>query len=763
MGRIGLEERSGLGNPWSAAGLSLPLPRRSASFRLHLVAMLLAALLPACLSIAIALRQEIDEYRSTFREQLEAAARTAAQAIDAELYGRINLAAALAAMATDGQALTLDERLRAVAERLGTGVFIYGPPPRLENLASSRQPPGVPLPPAPPNSGPADAVPRIFAEGTPQIGRGWFGPFTGRWLAGAYAPATIAGQVTAAIGVGLDLERLGRLLESQLPRRHDSALLVDHYGTILARSASAQPAVGERLPDWILAEPPRGQSGILFGNGPQGVAQIHGFARPTHAPGWLVLVSIPLAEYEYGWRGPTAPLILGAILALLAGAALAMMLARRCLRPVAALTERAAGIIAGLPPDLAPPPSAVREFALLANSLTAAHAALQREAAAARHERELLQSVIDGTPDMVKVVGLDGRTLVANAAAHAFFRLPPGALVGLRVYDLLPEALAARARRHDAAALRAGRAVTEEYNGRLFTDRCLVVTKVPWRDPAQGKVAGIITVIQDVTEQRRTEAELRRAEDEMQRLGRRATATVLASGLAHELNQPLTAATNYLRAAERLAAATPDLPRLPLLRDALRGAAEQTLRAGEIIRRLRDFMTRRNGGAVPEPLGAVVEEGVRLALGGLETAGLHLRVEVEEALAGALVDRVAVQQVLVNLVRNAMEAMRGLPQRELTVTATRRMAEGGWWIDLAVGDTGPGLPAPVRERLFEPFVSTKPDGMGVGLAICQRIAEACGGGIAVAAAAGSSGTVFTLSLPLVPSLVPSLAPPSAEA
>ncbi len=133
-------------------------------------------------------------------------------------------------------------------------------------------------------------------------------------------------------------------------------------------------------------------------------------------------------------------------------------------------------------------------------------------------------------------------------------------------------------------------------------DQVYQVTKAPLHSTADGRIIGIIILVRDVTRQRRTEGELRRAEVEMQRLGRRATAGAMASGLAHELNQPLTAATNYLRAADRLLDGGTSPDRLPVLQEAVRAAAEQTLRAGEIIRRLRDFVTRRDSAPVPEPV-----------------------------------------------------------------------------------------------------------------------------------------------------------------
>ena len=722
--------------PASLAG-SLPLPRRpGASFRLHLIGILLAALLPACLVGFVVIWQELKASEAEARRGLDEQARTLALTVDAAINARIGLAVALAAMAANGDdPPVFGDQLRDVAARLGAGVFVYGPPPQIRPLANTVQPPGAALLPVLSGTGPADAVPRVFAEVRPQVGRAWFGPLSHAWVAAAFAPVLQGDSVVAAIAVGLDLPGLRDVLRRQAMRPGSTALVVDHAGTVVARSDPQPPLVGETAPGWT------GRAGQADAAG--GMVAI---VPLVQARGWTVVVRDP-ATGGGTWRRPAPPLAAAAIFGIAACAWLALLLARRCLQPVEALTQRAAAISAGLPSDPEPPTSEIREFSLLSTSLTAAHAALERQALAARQGQVLLESVIEGTPDVLHVKGLDGRTIVANAAADAFFGVPRGGLVGRRSIALSRPSIVAVAAGHDAQVLRDGRTVTEEYRIADPVERVFKVTKAPLRQAADGRIAGLIILIQDVTQQRRMEDELRRAEGEMQRLGRRATAGAMASGLAHELNQPLTAATNYLRAADRLLDAGTSPDRLPVLQEAVRAAAEQTLRAGDIIRRLREFVTRRDSAPVPEPVQAVIEEGVRLGLGALQPPGLRLELKLAADLAAVQVDRVAVQQVLVNLLRNAVEAMQGCGRQALTVSAALREEEGRRWLDIQVADTGVGLSRDVLDRLFEPFVSTKPDGMGVGLAICRRIAEAQGGSI-TAAAGAECGTVFTLTLPI---------------
>jgi two-component system sensor kinase FixL len=224
-----------------------------------------------------------------------------------------------------------------------------------------------------------------------------------------------------------------------------------------------------------------------------------------------------------------------------------------------------------------------------------------------------------------------------------------------------------------------------------------------------------------VQERRRAEAQMQELRSELLHVSRLASMGQMASVLAHELNQPLAAAANYLSAAKRLPIV--DGSRATALVDK---AGQQILRAGEIIQRLRDFVSKGKLTRRAEDLGPVLKEAVALALMGPKHRGIRVIERVEPSARSALIDRVQIQQVLVNLIRNAAEAMDGSPRREITL-ATAPKQPG--LIEASVADTGPGMPADVIGRLFAPFVTTKPDGMGVGLSICRTIIEAHGGHI----------------------------------
>ena len=170
---------------------------------------------------------------------------------------------------------------------------------------------------------------------------------------------------------------------------------------------------------------------------------------------------------------------------------------------------------------------------------------------------------------------------------------------------------------------------------------------------------------------------------------------------------------------------------------------EQAARGAGIVQRMRDFMRKRETETRPESLAAAIEEACALALIGTSGQPVRLARIVSPDAASAVIDRVQIEQVLFNLIRNAIEAMAGQPRQELTV-ATHRL--DGRMVEISVSDTGPGLPETVRERLFQPFVTTKAAGLGMGLSICRAIVQAHGGTLA-AETNEAGGTVFRLSLP----------------
>jgi two-component system sensor kinase FixL len=214
----------------------------------------------------------------------------------------------------------------------------------------------------------------------------------------------------------------------------------------------------------------------------------------------------------------------------------------------------------------------------------------------------------------------------------------------------------------------------------------------------------------------------------------------MASSLAHELNQPLSAITSYLRgAATLLKAEQIDKDRI---REVLGRSADQALRAGDIIKRLREFVAKGETGHSIENPATLLEEAAALALVGARELDVRVSLRCDRTLPDVVVDKIQIQQVALNLIRNAIEAMETAVRRELTIEVVRKDS----FAFFSVADTGTGIAPEIAQHLFQPFVTSKANGMGVGLSICRTIIEAHGGRINARANDGG-GTVFEFTLP----------------
>ncbi|TMJ02020.1 MAG: PAS domain S-box protein [Alphaproteobacteria bacterium] len=248
--------------------------------------------------------------------------------------------------------------------------------------------------------------------------------------------------------------------------------------------------------------------------------------------------------------------------------------------------------------------------------------------------------------------------------------------------------------------------------------------------------------IRDLTERQRTEARLQELQTELVHISRLTAMGEMASALAHELNQPLSAIANYMKGSRRILEGRSDEDSA-VVRDALEKAAEQALRAGQIIRRLRDFVARGESERRIESVKKLVEEASALALVGAKEHGIRVRFQIDPVHDLVLVDKVQIQQVLLNLVRNAIEAMEQSPRRELLIASRPR---DGDLVEVSVADSGPGIAPGISAQLFQPFITTKRFGMGVGLSISRSIVENHGGQITAEPNEGG-GTVFRLTMP----------------
>lgn len=357
-----------------------------------------------------------------------------------------------------------------------------------------------------------------------------------------------------------------------------------------------------------------------------------------------------------------------------------------------------------------------------------------------------LRSILDVVPEAMVVIDEAGLIRSFSAAAIRQFGYAEDEVLGRNVSLLMPEPYRSEhdgyldryARTGKRHIIGVGRVVVgQRKDGSTFP---IELTVGEMRSAGRRHFTGFI---RDLTERQRTEARLQELQSELVYMSRLSAMGEMASTLAHEINQPLTAITNYLRGCRRLLGRM-EGEQADMLREALALAGDQALRAGDVIRHLREFVARGEGQHRIENLSKLIEEASALALVGVQEAGVQVSLETDPEARWVLADRIQVQQVLLNLVRNAIEAMQEVPRRVLAIS-THAGTEAGM-AEVRVGDTGPGLLPEVVARLFQPFVTTKPQGMGVGLSICRTIVESHGGRI-WASPAPAGGTVFAFTLP----------------
>jgi len=364
-------------------------------------------------------------------------------------------------------------------------------------------------------------------------------------------------------------------------------------------------------------------------------------------------------------------------------------------------------------------------------------------------DESLFQTLIATAVDGIMVIDERGTVQVYNKACERLFQYRAEEIAGQNVKLLMP---APYRDEHDSYLDRyrhTGQAriigVGREVQGRRKDGSVFPI----YLSVGAGTLAGkpiYVGIVHDITERKTAEERLRLLQDELSHVARLTEMSQFSAALAHELNQPLTAILNYMNVAKRLLA-TSDGPQTKA-QEALAKAGEQAQRAGQIIRRLRDFVEKRDSKRTVENINSIAEEAIALGLVGTKATDITLRTEFASNSPPVLVDRVQIQQVMVNLLRNASEAMADSPRRELTVTTAGIDASA---VEVAVADTGPGIPDEVASRLFKPFVTTKASGMGIGLAISHSIVEAHGGHLRMTPNRGG-GTVFRFELPAAPAM-----------
>jgi len=358
-----------------------------------------------------------------------------------------------------------------------------------------------------------------------------------------------------------------------------------------------------------------------------------------------------------------------------------------------------------------------------------------------------LQSILDSIPEAMIVIDECGLMQSFSATAERLFGYAASDVLGKNVKMLMPSPYQ---REHDSYLDRyrrtgerriigIGRVVVGlRKDGSTFPME-LAVGEMRVRD--QRFFTGFI---RDLTERQETDARLQELQSELVHMSRLTAMGEMASALAHELNQPLSAIANYMKGSRRLMENRSD-EGAATVRDAMDKAAEQALRAGQIIRRLRDFVARGESERRLEDVKKLIEEASALALVGAKDKGVRVSYDFDPRCDFVLADKVQIQQVLLNLMRNAIEAMEDSKTRELVVSTSPTNDD---LVEISVADTGAGIAPEISAQLFQPFVTTKRQGMGVGLSISRTIIEAHGGSIAPRPNP-KGGTIFSFTLPAV--------------
>jgi two-component system, LuxR family, sensor kinase FixL len=383
---------------------------------------------------------------------------------------------------------------------------------------------------------------------------------------------------------------------------------------------------------------------------------------------------------------------------------------------------------------------ALRGFGKVVRDITDQKAA---EIALSQREQHL-RSILETVPDAMVVIDEQGRIVSFSAAAERLFGYIESEVLGRTIELLLPEPDLQRPdgylATHLTGAVGAGIGLVRSVTG-VRKSGATFPAELAGGETASGGQRIFTGFIRDLSERARTELKLRELQSELIHVSRLSAMGTMASTLAHELNQPLTAITNYLETTrDMLGDPAPDT--MALVREALDAAAGQSIRAGQIVRRLRDFVARGDVEQCPEPLNALVRGAASLGLIGAEQAGVETLLAFASDAECVHADRVQIQQVLVNLIRNALQAMTDAPRRVLTIATA---IESDTHMQISIADSGGGIAPEMADRLFQAFASTKPDGMGLGLSICRTIVEAHHGRIWAEPAPGG-GTAFHFTL-----------------
>ena len=357
-------------------------------------------------------------------------------------------------------------------------------------------------------------------------------------------------------------------------------------------------------------------------------------------------------------------------------------------------------------------------------------------------------ALLDAAVDAIIVIDQNGRIETFNSAAERIFGFKANDVLGENVSCLMPQPFR---REHDgylnnylstgdAKIIGLGREVQgKRRSGEIFPIG-LSVGRIKMDGPPK-----FVGIIRDITDRKQSEEEIHHIRERLSQFGRLSTLGEMAAGLAHELNQPLTAIATYTQACQRLIESGQGDDDEILA--ALKKCDAQAQRAGDVIRRLRQFVQKRGQGRQEVSCEELIHDIAALAEIDARTHRIQLVFDIAKGLPNIMVDTVQVQQVILNLIRNGIDAMVDTNDRNEAVSVSVKRHDDER-IEIAVTDHGSGITAEAEKKIFQPFFTTKPSGLGLGLAICQSIITSHGGVLSFTKNP-SGGTTFRFTLPTI--------------
>ncbi|MBB3119515.1 sensor histidine kinase [Pseudoduganella violacea] len=684
----------------------------------------------------------IVEFYQRGRQQLIDSTVTQAQAAIAGVDREFDsLQAALQALGTSRQLMTGDlagfhTRARdALGNLHADSIVLVDPSGKL--LLSTRRAYGEPLPRLPGTP----LLKRIVATGRGGVSDLFPGPLAGQLIYTVGVPIRRDGAIVMTLNATATPAHLTSLLaEQKLPATWRTAIL-DSRGKIVARSHEAAKYVGKSATPALLHSLSVRGEGSLEGRALDGLPVYTVYSRSPRT-GWTVAFGIPTAELTAGLRHSLGWLIAGTLAALALGLLLAWRVGGGIAHSVRALIPPALAAGSGDMPEL--PPLAIREARELAQAMRDAAASVRTAQAQSRESEHRLTLAAQAARLGIWVRDQLRHEIWVSDTWRALFGFPPGQT--LTMADVL-----GRIHPEDRPA---AEAALVQPRGRYELEFRIhhpdgAERWISSQGQAECDSAGQVTLVRgvslDITARKQAELDMLQKQKELTHLSRVAMLGELSGTLAHELNQPLTAILSNAQAAQRfLRQPRPDLDEL---RDILHDIIEADERASAIIRRLRSLIG--NQESVLQPV--VADELLSDVLHILRADLIHHGVTLHTDLAGGTLrlqaDRVQLQQVLINLIINACDAMAATPAAQRQIAIRSRRYGKQWQLD--VQDSGPGIPPTQLGRIFEPFFTTKSQGMGLGLAICRSIVQAHQGRLWAENSDGG-GACLHLSLPELP-------------